>query len=344
MAKATVRAEGTQRRQGTRMADIAAMAGVSAMTVSRVLRDPGCVTPATLARIEAAIDATGYVPNRVAASLASRRTSIVGLIVPSLRNSLFAEMIQGVSDTLGAAHPLMIADSGYTLGGEEAAIRAFLEQRVCGIILHNTRHSRRARAMLREAGIPCIETGNLSRRPVDMAIGFSNRDAAGAMTEHLLGRGYRRIGFISLPTRENDRAAERKAGFLAALARGAVVADPRCILESAPGLRNGGLALAHLIETVPEVDAVFLSGDVLATGALLEANRRGWAVPGRVAIAGSDDNEMQESVSPPLTTLRFPRYAIGRGAADMLVARLSGRQDGPNIVDLGFEVVRRAST
>lgn len=340
--KGTAGADARQGRQGARMADIAAMAGVSAMTVSRVLRNPKCVTPATLSRIEAAIDATGYVPNRVAASLASRRTSIVGLIVPSLRNSLFAEMIKGVSDTLGAAHPLMVADSGYSLGGEETAIRAFLEQRVCGVVLHNTRHSRRARAMLREAGIPCIETGNLTRRPVDMAIGFSNREAASAMTEYLIGRGYRHIGFVSLPTRENDRAAERKAGYLAALSRAAVAADPRCIIESPPGLRNGGLALARLVETAPGIDAVFLSGDVLATGALLEANKRGWAVPGRIAIAGSDDNELQESVSPPLTTLRFPRYEIGCGAATMLLERLSGCE-GPAIVDLGFEIVRRAS-
>jgi LacI family gluconate utilization system Gnt-I transcriptional repressor len=330
-------------RRGARMADIAAMAGVSAMTVSRVLRDPGCVAPQTLRRIEAAIDATGYVANRVAGSLASRRTNIVGLIVPSLRNSLFAETIKGVSDILGSERPLMIADSGYSLKGEEVAIRAFLEQRICGIVLHNTKHTPRSRAMLREAGIPCVETGNLVRQPIDMTIGFSNHDASCAMTEYLLGHGYRRVGFVSLPTKDNDRAAERKAGYLSALARARIGADPAMILETPPGLQSGGQALVRLIEAAPDIQAVFLSGDVLATGALLEANRRGWNVPKRIAIAGSDDNELQECVSPPLTTLRFPRYEIGRRAAGMLLDRLAGRSSGPAIVDLGFEIIERAS-
>ncbi len=326
------------------MADIAAMADVSAMTVSRALRDPNSVTAETLRRIEAAIDATGYVPNRVAGSLASRRTNVVGLIVPSLRNSLFVETIQGVADILGPAHDLMIADSGYALKGEEVAIRAFLAQRVCGVVLHNTAHTVRSRAMLRDAGVPCVETGNLIRKPIDMAVGFSNRDAARAMTEYLIRRGYRRIGFVSLPTSDNDRAAERRAGYLAALERAGLPADPARIVESPPGLRSGGTALVRLVESEPGVDAVFLSGDVLATGALLEANRRGWAVPGKVAIAGSDDSELQDSVTPPLTTLRFPRYEIGRRAAGMLLDRLQGRSSGPAVLDLGFEIIERAST
>lgn len=330
-------------RQGTRMADIATMAAVSSMTVSRALRDPRSVTAETLRRIEAAIDATGYVPNRVAGSLASRRTNVVGLIVPSLRNSLFVETIQGVSDILGSEHDLMIADNGYSLKGEEIAIRAFLAQRVCGIVLHNTKHTPRSRAMLRDAGVPCVETGNLIRQPIDMAVGFSNHDAACAMTTYLIGRGYRRIGFVSLATKDNDRAAERRAGYLTALGHAGIEADPAHIIESPPGLRSGGQALVKLVEAGLGLEAVFLAGDVLATGALLEANRRGWDVPGRIAIAGSDDNELQESVSPPLTTLRFPRYEIGRRAASMLMDRLHGRSNGPAVLDLGFEIIERAS-
>ena len=331
-------------RQGVRMSDVAALAAVSSMTVSRALRDPTCVNADTLRRIEAAITETGYVPNRIAGSLASRQTNVVGMIVPSLRNSLFAETIQGVSDILGAEHDLMIANSGYTLKGEEVAIRAFLAQRVCGIVLHSTNHTPRSRAMLRNAEIPCVETGNLIRQPVDMAVGFSNHQAAQAMTNFLIGRGYRRIGFVSLPVKDNDRAAERLAGYLEALATAGIASDPALITECPPGLANGGHALVKLMETVPDIDCVFLSGDVLAIGALLEANRRGWAVPARIAIAGTDDNELQENVSPPLTTLRFPRYDTGRRAAAMLMDRLSGRASGQAVLDLGFEIIERAST
>jgi LacI family gluconate utilization system Gnt-I transcriptional repressor len=176
-----------------------------------------------------------------------------------------------------------------------------------------------------------------------MTVGFSNYDAACAMAGYLIGRGYKNIGFVSLPIRDNDRAAERRAGFLAAHHRRGLIPDPGLLLESPPGLRSGGLALGTLIERVPAVDAVFLSGDVLATGALLEANRRGLDVPNRIAIVGSDDNELQEAVSPPLTTLRFPRYQIGRRAAEMLMERLRNRSHDISRLDLGYEIIERAS-
>jgi len=325
-----------------RMSEVAQLARVSAMTVSRAIRDPSSVAPATLTRIQSAVASTGYVPNRIAGSLASQRTRVVGMIVPSLRNSLFAESIQGVADNLGAAADLLIADSGYSLKGEETAVLAFLSQRVCGIVLHNTKHTPRTRLMLQNAGIPCVETGNLTAKPIDMSVGFSNYAASLAMTQHLIGRGYRRIGFVSLATKDNDRAAERRRGYCEALAQAGRTLDARLMLEAPPGLRSGGAALVQLVEG-PGIDAVFLAGDVLATGALLEANRRGWAVPGRVAIAGSDDSELQEAVIPPLTTIRFPRYEIGRHSAGMLLERLNGRSSGGASVNLGFQIVVRKS-
>ena len=97
------------------------------------------------------------------------------------------------------------------------------------------------------------------------------------------------------------------------------------------------------MQDCPEIEALFITGDVLAPGAVLAANRRGWAIPGRIAIAASDDDEIQQSVSPALTTLRFPRYEIGRRAASMVLDRLAGRSSGPAILDLGFQLIERAS-
>lgn len=326
------------------MADVARLAKVSAMTVSRALRHPEIVDAETLKRIHAAIKATGYLPNRVAGSLASQHSNIVGLIVPSLRNSLFAETVKGVADTLGDAYALLIADSGYDLDGEEAAVAAFLSQRVCGIVLHNTKHTTRTRRLIHAAAIPCVETGNLVRRPIDMAASFSNHKAAYEMTAYLVSKGYRRIAFVSLPLKDNDRARERQSGYLDALKKCGMAIDRDIVLESAPGLRGGAEALDALMATRPKIDAVFLTGDVLATGALLEANRKGWKVPDDIAIAGSDDNELQEYVSPPLTSLRFPRYDIGCRAAAMLLNRIDGVASERRVVDLGFQIIPRHST
>lgn len=329
--------------RGARMSDVARIAGVSAMTVSRAIRDPKIVNLDTLKRIQSAIEEVGYLPNRMASSFTLQRSNIVGQILPSLRDSLFVDTVQGVADSLGKDYNLLISDSGYTLKGEETAIEAFLGQKVCGLLLHNTEHTPRARRLIRESGVPCVETGNLIRNPIDMSVGFSNREAAYAMTEYLIARRYQRIAFVSLPTRNNDRAAERRAGYVAALAAHGREVDETIILESQPGLRNGGAALARLVAMDPRVDAVFLTGDVLAAGAILEAMRRGWRVPQDIAVAGSDDNELQENLTPPLTSIRFPRYEIGRNAARLLLDRVENNSAGSAIMDLGFRIIERQS-
>jgi LacI family gluconate utilization system Gnt-I transcriptional repressor len=198
--------------------------------------------------------------------------------------------------------------------------------------------------MIRQAGIPVVENGNLSATPLDSVVSYSNFEAARAMTLHLSRMGYRHIGFVSLATQENDRARERRRGFLAALAELGRKPDERLIMERPSGLAAGVEAVVQMIETVPEVDAVFFAGDVLAIGAVLECQRRGWKVPGRIAIASFDDLDLLRHAVPTVTTLRIPRQDIGLRSAELLVNRLHGAPREPVRIDLGFEIVQREST
>jgi LacI family gluconate utilization system Gnt-I transcriptional repressor len=327
------------------MKDVASLAGVSPMTVSRAMRTPGKVSPDALARVRNAIERSGYVPNLVAGSLSSNRTTLVALILPSLRNALYAEMIQGISDVLRRhGFQLMISDSGYSDEQEEKLIAAYVAQRVCGLILHNTRHTARAVQILKNSTVTCIETGNLAANPIDVAVSYSNYAAGAAMADHLAGRGYRHMGFASLPVRGNDRLRERRRGFLARLRKLGLEVRPELILEAGAGLESGGQALARIVDADPRVDAVFFAGDVLAAGALFECQRRGLAVPGRIAVAASDDNDLMQHMIPPLTTVRFPRYEIGVRSAEIIIARAQGEAAVSRSVDLGFEVIQRGST
>ena len=214
-------AKGKARRNGggeIRMSDIAHHAGVSPMTVSRALREPATVSEKMRRKVDAAVREFGYLPNRIAGSLSSRRSNVVGLIVPSIRNSLYASTVQAISDVLRAnGLHLMIANSGHRLEDEEALVSALLAQRVCGLILHNTSHSKRLRELVRNSDVPVVETGNLPSDPLDMAVSYSNFEAARAMTAHLGRLGYRRIGLVTLPLRDNDRSKERRRGYFAAL-------------------------------------------------------------------------------------------------------------------------------
>jgi LacI family gluconate utilization system Gnt-I transcriptional repressor len=296
-------------------------------------------------KVEAAVREHGYLPNRIAGSLSSKRSNVVGLIVPSIRNSLYAGMVQAISDVLRAnGFHLMIANSGHRLDDEEALVSAFLAQRVCGLVLHNTTHTRQLRELVRKTGVPVIETGNLPPEPLDMAVSYSNFEAARAMTAHLGRLGYRKIGFVTLPLRDNDRSRERRRGYFAALKEMGLPADAGLVLEAAGGFAEGADAIVRLIQTHPALDAAFFAGDVLAVGALLECQRRGWAVPKRVAIASFDDLDLLRHAVPAVTTLRIPREEIGRRSAELLVNRLLGAAPERIRIDLGFEIVQRDST
>ena len=334
-----------KRGRDVKMHDIARHAGVSPMTVSRALRDPSTVSEKMRRKVDAAVREFGYLPNRIAGSLSSKRSNVVGLIVPSIRNSLYASMIQAISEVVRAnGLHLMIADSGHRLEDEEALIAALLAQRVCGLVLHNSTHNKRVRELLANSGVPVVETGNLPSHPLDMAVSYSNFDAARAMTAHLGRLGYRKIGFVTLPLRDNDRSKERRRGYFAALEELGLPADPSLVLEAPGGFSEGADALVRLVEAHPDLDAGFFAGDVLAVGALFECQRRGWAVPGRIAIASFDDLDLLRHAIPTVTTLRIPRQEIGRRGAELLVNRLHGAPAERVKIDLGFEILQREST
>jgi LacI family transcriptional regulator, gluconate utilization system Gnt-I transcriptional repressor len=340
---------GKTRTGGTavRMIDVAKAANVSLMTVSRALNEPDKLSEETRKLVLDTIRAIGYVPNSIASNLASNRSNVVGQIVPSIRNSLYSHTMKGTSDVLRAAGMhLLIADSGHSLEEEEALIGAFVAQRVCGLLLHNTVHTPRAIQIVRQAGVPVIETGDLVRQPLDSVISYSNFNAAKEMTLYLARRGYKTIGFVSLPMRNNPRSKERLKGYYAALAALGRERNPALVVEAEQGLTPGADALVGMIERVPEVDAIFFAGDVLAVGALFEAQRRGWQVPQRVAIAGFDDLDILQHTVPKLTCMNLPRLEIGRRSAQWLLQRLRGGADaaGPVRLDLGFEIIEREST
>ncbi len=334
----------TRGADALRMEDVAAHAGVSPMTVSRALRDPTSVSKAMLDRVAAAVNDTGYVPNHLAGSLSSQRSHVIGLIVPGISNSLYASMTQAIEGVLREhGFHLLIAASDHDPAAEEAAIAAFLSQRVCGLILHSTQHTARAKLLVRAAGVPVVEIGQLTHTPLDLCVSSSGYAAAKAMVMHLGGLGYRRIGFVSLPLRNNERSVECRRGYHAGL-KALGITGRGLVVEASPGFGGGVDALLRLVAREPAIDAIFFAADVMAVGALFECQRRGWAVPGRIAIASFDDVDLLSHTVPTITTLRIPREEIGRRSAAMLVARLQGNFSGKRVVDLKFDVIPRGST
>ncbi len=326
------------------MEDVARRVGVSIVTVSRTLHQPDAVSEKTRRRVLRAIAETGYVQNLVAGSLASNRTNVIAAIVPTLSNLAYGTSVHAIAELLRKnGYHLLLGTMGFSVAEEESLIATFLGRRPDGMYLHECRHTPEARRLLRNAGIPIVETGDLTARPLDMVVSYSNFEASKAMTAYLLFKGYRRIAFASAPIHENERHFHRLRGYRAALRKQGIAYNPAYVIERPFGFHHGAEALLALLDRCPDIEAVFFASDVLAVGAQWECLRRAWPIPEKVAIAGFGGQEIAGEVVPPLTTVRVPREEIGRLAAQMLLDRLHGRPVKPKVVDVGFQITERAS-
>src|SRR5882672_2839290 len=327
-----------------RLLDVAQAAGVSIMTVVRVLHEPNKVAPGTRSRVQRVLTETGYTPDLIARGLASKRSGMVAAIIPVLTNSLIAEIMQGLTDALAPAGVhLLLGASGFSAKEEEALVRAFLSRRVDGVFLTGMVHTTETVRMLKAAGIPVVEGGNLGDDPIDMVVGYDNVKAARAVTRYLIERGYRAIGYIGAHPQDNDRARDRRRGYEAALAAAKRKRDPDVCVETTLETAAPARAMATLLERHPKLSAVFCSADALAVGALFECQRHGLQIPRQIAIAGFDDIPIAAQVVPSLSTLRVPRCEIGHIAGAMICDRLMGRPIEERIVDTQFELVPRDS-
>ena len=335
---------GAEKDRAPRLIDVARVAKLSAMTVSRALHDPQKVSAGARARVAAAVAEIGYVPDLVASSLTSRRTRMVGLVIPTITDSIYAATVAGLTSVLRARHfEALIGDSGYDLGAEEQLVKAFLGRRADGIVLSNIDHTQATRRTLQRARVPVVETGNLTDDPIDMVVGFSNHEAAAAMMRYLVGQGHQTIGFIGAATLGNPQAADRRRAYVEAVERCGLTRSPTLAVECAADLSVSASAMVQMRERHPQMTALFAASEVRAIGALLECQRRKWKVPARIAIAGFNDAGMGAWLVPALTTVRVPRDAIGRRAAQMILDHLEGRPIAQRKVDVGYELVIRES-
>jgi LacI family gluconate utilization system Gnt-I transcriptional repressor len=195
---------------------------------------------------------------------------------------------------------------------------------------------------VKRAGIPVVETGNLIKTPLDSIVSFSNYAAAKAMTAYLVER-YRKVAYVGFAVAENDRTRDRRQGYSAALRAAGRRVDPACIVDVPVRRQVGDRILVELLDAQPDIDAIFFGGHWIACEALVECCRRNIAVPGRVALAGLDDNDLSEKLPPGLTTVRIPRAEMGRRSAEGLLQRIDDPAAPPFRVDVGFEIVKRGS-
>lgn len=328
---------------GATLIDVAKVAGVSPITVSRAINQPHLVRPNTLARVQQAVQQTGYVKNMMAGALASNRSKLVSLVIPSIATPIFAEMVEAVTDTLTqAGYQLLLGLSRYEPWREEVLIETILSRRPDGIIVTGTLHTDNTRRRLQLSGVPVVEAWDMSPAPIDMVVGFSHEEVGQATARHLLERGYRRIAILAV---NDPRGARRNQGLQAELARHDLSVAAVQLMPLPTTLQLGREGLAQLLAQAPDLDAIVCSSDTLAHGVLTEAMSRGLSVPGQVAVIGFGDLNFAAHTYPPLSTIRVDGRNLGHVAAQALLDRLDGgNRTRPRVIDTGFELIHRASS
>src|SRR5258708_10586870 len=297
---------------------VAKLAGVSSITVSRVVRLPNLVAPETRGRVEAAMRELGYVPNQVAGSLASARTSSVGVLVPTIANSIFADTVQGLSDELEPlGYAVILAQSRYDAAREDRMLAALLSRRPEAIIMVGSPATEDGARLLRRAGIPIVETWELPAEPIDAVAGLDNYQAGVAVARHFVAQGRQNLAFIG---GDDPRATRRWLGFNDTALELGAKAPRRLVLE-----RNASGSVVALAD-LPGVDAGVAANDAHAIGFMsgLRAAgllRNGPAAGQPVAGIGLGDLEMGRLIAPSLSTIRVPRHPIAHPPPNLLLTR-----------------------
>ncbi len=309
-------------RRPLTLRDVSEASGVSEMTVSRVLRGKGDVSEATRARVQQAAKRLGYVPNKIAGSLASSRVNLVAVIIPSLGNMVFPEVLSGISETL-ADTPLqpVVGVTDYLPEKEEKVLFEMLSWRPAGIIIAGLEHSDASRAMLAQAGIPVVEIMDVDGDPIDACVGISHRRAGRLMAEEIIAAGYKRIGFLGTKMPLDHRARKRFEGFTQTLGKAGIEIADQEFYSGGSALAKGREMTAAILARTPDLDFLYYSNDMIGAGGLLYLLEKGVTIPGQIGLAGFNGVELLDGLPRRLATMDACRREVGIRAARIIMAR-----------------------
>jgi LacI family gluconate utilization system Gnt-I transcriptional repressor len=320
--------------------DVSEASGVSEMTVSRVLRNKGDVSATTRAKVLDATKSLGYVPNKIAGALASQRVNLVAVVIPSMSNMVFPEVMTGISEALGETglQPV-VGITNYLPDREEKVLYEMLSWRPSGIIIAGLEQSDASRVMLENSGIPVVQIMDIDGDPIDAMVGISHRRAGRKMAEAILKSGYQNIGFMGTQMPLDHRARKRFEGFTQALAKQGVEIMDSEFYSGGSALAKGRQMTKSILKRSPELDFIYYSNDMIGAGGLLHLWDQDIEIPRQIGLAGFNKVELIDGLPLQLATMDSCRFEIGKKAAQIIASR-NGLSDLPleNIVELSPKI------
>lgn len=315
----------TQNNRSLTLRDVSEASGVSEMTVSRVLRNRGDVSAATREKVLTAAKDLGYVPNKIAGALASQRVNLVAVIIPSLSNMVFPEVLAGVSQVLEDTElQPVVGVTDYLPEKEEKVLYEMLSWRPSGVIIAGLEHTEAARAMMSASGIPVVEIMDADGEAVDAMVGISHRRAGRVMAASILEAGYKKIAFLGTKMPLDHRARKRFEGFTETLAKSGIEVAEREFYSGGSALAKGREMTEAVLARSPDIDFIYYSNDMIGAGGLLYLMEKGIDVPGQIGLAGFNGVELLQGLPRQLATMDACRREIGVKAAEIIASRVNG--------------------
>lgn len=312
------------------LAEVAVAAGVSKMTASRALRGAGDVSRSNIDKVRHAARQMGYVGNNLASSLSGQRSSLIGVVVPSMANVVFAEVLAGIADGIeGSGLQPVFGVTDYDLEKEYEVIRNMLSWSPAGLIVTGLDQSHDARRLLENANIPVVQVMDMDGVPVDACVGFSHHAAGAAMAEALLALGRRKFGYVGCGLDADFRAKKRLEGFSEALTRAGLRFVTTRISEGFSTVKGGRELTSQIVGANPDLDCIYYSNDDLAAGGAFHCISAGLSVPDELMLAGFNGLEFVKSLPVSIATSLTPRREIGQAAARIVLDSASGDQAEP---------------
>jgi LacI family transcriptional regulator len=324
--------------------EIAREAGVSIATVSRVLNQPDTVANGKREAVRAVVDRHHFVSHGSASSLASQKSRTIGLIIPTITNSIYASSTHAIQTVAQrAGYTVLLSVSEFDPSLEERLIRRLVERRVDGLILTGGNRSGQVYELLEKNHVPFIVTWKLTDGRDCPSVSFDNYHAGRIAMAHLFALGHRRIGLICGRTDVNDRARERRRAYEESLGEYGIPVEPELVHERDFEFVEGRAAMQRMLETQQRPTAVFCANDIQAIGALQQCLDSGFRVPADMSIIGFDDLPIAQYIRPTLTTIHVPAKRMGHLAAERLLEKIVFRRELSS-EELPVQLVVRRST
>lgn len=328
----------SDRMRRVTLRDVAQLSGVSEISVSRVMRNAPSVSQRLRARVLTAANELGYTPNRLAGALKTSSSNLVAVIVPSIGNGVFPEVLDGIEEVLAdAGLQPVLGITQYYRAREVQVLRDMLAWSPMGVIMAGSDHEPAVARMIERHAIPVVEFMDIDRAPMQASVGISNVEAAIAVADLLAERGYKRPGYIGAWSERPDRSKARRLAFEARLQGLGIPLVDKEIAPMPASVEVGARSTEILLARSPEIDAIFFANDDQALGALFHCQRSGRRVPKDIGLIGFNGIDIGRALPTTLASVVTPRYQMGIETARLLLAAADD-PTAEKVINLGFEI------